>query len=101
MINWKLRWKNKTTLLAITTAVIALVYQVLGLLGIAPGVSESEVTQAVGLVINILAMVGIVTDPTTQGVSDSDRALRYDKPTVMYRQGQHKGNHAQSFERTR
>lgn len=80
MINWKLRWKNKTTLLAITTAVIALVYQVLELLGIAPGVSESEVTQAVGLVINILAMVGIVTDPTTQGVSDSDRALRYDKP---------------------
>ena len=80
MINWKLRWKNKTTLLAITTAVIALVYQVLGLLGIAPSVSESEVTQVVGLVINILAMVGIVTDPTTQGVSDSDRALRYDKP---------------------
>ena len=38
MINWKLRWKNKTTLLAITTAVIALVYQVLELLGIAPGV---------------------------------------------------------------
>ena len=72
--------RNKTTLLAITTAVISLVYQVLGLLGIAPGVSESEVTQAVGLVINILAMVGIVTDPTTQGVSDSDRALRYDKP---------------------
>ena len=79
MINWKLRWKNKTTLLAITTAVIALVYQVLELLGIAPGVSESEVTQAVGLVINILAMVGIVTDPTTQGVSDSNRALTYDK----------------------
>ena len=80
MINWKLRWKNKTTLLAITTAVIALVYQVLELLGIAPGVSESEVTQAVGLVINILAMVGIVTDPTTQGVFDSNRALTYDKP---------------------
>ena len=80
MINWKLRWKNKTTLLAITTSMIALVYQVLGLLGIAPSVSESEVTQVVGLVINILAMVGIVTDPTTQGVSDSDRALCYDKP---------------------
>ena len=80
MINWKLRWKNKTTLLAITTSVIVLVYQVLGLLGIAPSVSESEVTQVVGLVINILAMVGIVTDPTTQGISDSDRALCYDKP---------------------
>ena len=80
MINWKLRWKNKTTLLAIATAVIALVYQVLGLFDIVPGVSESEVTQVVGLAINILAMIGIVTDPTTQGVSDSDRALLYDKP---------------------
>ena len=59
---------------------IALIYQILGMLGIVPAVSESEVTQAVGLVINILAMVGIVTDPTTQGVSDSNRALTYDKP---------------------
>lgn len=80
MINWKLRLKNKTTLLAIVTAVIALIYQVLGMLGIVPGVSQSEVVQTVGLIINILAMVGIVTDPTTQGVSDSDRALGYDKP---------------------
>ena len=80
MINWKQRLKNKTTLLAIVTAVIALVYQVLGMLGIVPGVSQSEVVQTVGLIINILAMVGIVTDPTTQGVSDSDRALEYDKP---------------------
>ena len=80
MINWKLRLKNKATLLAIVTAVIALIYQIFGMLGIVPAVSESEVTQAVGLVINILAMVGIVTDPTTQGVSDSDRALTYDKP---------------------
>ena len=80
MINWKLRLKNKATLLAIVTAVIALIYQIFGMLGIVPAVSESEVTQAVGLVINILAMVGIVTDPTTQGVSDSNRALTYDKP---------------------
>lgn len=80
MINWKLRLKNKATLLAIVTAVIALIYQILSMLGIVPAVSESEVTQAVGLVINILAMVGIVTDPTTQGVSDSNRALTYDKP---------------------
>ena len=80
MINWKLRLKNKATLLAIVTAVIALIYQILGMLGIVPAVSESEVTQAVGLAINILAMVGIVTDPTTQGVSDSNRALTYDKP---------------------
>ena len=41
MINWKLRLKNKATLLAIVTAVIALIYQILGMLGIVPAVSES------------------------------------------------------------
>ena len=49
MINWKLRLKNKATLLAIVTAVIALIStQILRMLGIVPAVSESEVTQAVG-----------------------------------------------------
>ena len=80
MINWKLRLKNKTTLLAIVTSVIALIYQVFGMFGIVPDVSESEVLRVFGLVINILAMIGIVTDPTTQGVADSEQALKYEKP---------------------
>ena len=42
MINWKLRLKNKATLLAIVTAVIALIYQIHGMQGIVPAVSESE-----------------------------------------------------------
>lgn len=79
-INWKLRLQNKTTLTAIILAVVALGYQAAGLLGFVPEVSESEVVSAVGVVINILCLLGIVTDPTTKGVGDSANALTYDKP---------------------
>ena len=79
-INWKLRWKNKTTLTAIVLAVVALVYQILAVAGIVPGVSESQVVEIVGMVINLLCLLGIVVDPTTSGITDSQQALTYDTP---------------------
>ena len=80
MINWKLRFKNKVTLLALSTAVIAFVYQILGLFGVVPAVSEETITQLATMLINILAMVGIVADPTTAGLGDSARAMEYNAP---------------------
>ena len=41
-INWKLRLKNRTTLLAILVAAVALVYRVLGLFGAVPAVPEKN-----------------------------------------------------------
>ena len=79
-INWKLRFQNKTTLTAIILALVTLVYQVLGLFGVAPKISEDELTTVIGMVINLLCLLGIVVDPTTDGVSDSARALTYDTP---------------------
>ena len=79
-INWKLRFQNKTTLTAIILALVALVYQVLGLFGVVPKISQDELTTVIGLVINLLCLLGIVVDPTTDGVSDSARALTYDTP---------------------
>lgn len=79
-INWKLRLQNKATLTALCVTVIALIYQILGFLGIVPSVSESEITNLATMGINLLAMMGIVTDPTTKGISDSQRALNYDCP---------------------
>lgn len=79
-INWKLRLQNKVTLTAIVLAVIALVYQVLGLLGVVPAVSQDAIVEVAGMVINLLALLGIVTDPTTTGASDSQKALAYDEP---------------------
>jgi phi LC3 family holin len=79
-INWKLRFQNKATLTAIVLGVVALVYQILGLLGITPAVSENEIINIVGMVINLLVLLGVVVDPTTAGVGDSDLAKSYDQP---------------------
>ena len=79
-INWKLRLQNKTTLLALIGAIVALVYQVLGILEIVPAVSQDSVISAVAVIINILVALGVVVDPTTSGVSDSERALCYECP---------------------
>ena len=76
-INWKLRLQNKATL---TALVMALVYQVLGVCGVVPRVSQDQVTTIISMVINILCLLGIVVDPTTAGVGDSVRAMSYDKP---------------------
>lgn len=77
MLNWKLRLKNKTTLIALIGALAALVYQVLGAFGIAPGISENTVLEIAGLAVNALCLLGIVVDPTTEGVRDSERAMGY------------------------
>lgn len=79
-INWKLRFQNKTTLTAIILALVALVYQVLVLFDVVPKISQDELTTVIGMVINLLCLLGIVVDPTTDGVSDSARALTYDTP---------------------
>lgn len=79
-INWKLRLQNKTTLAAIVAAIIALVYQILGLIGVVPAVSQGAVEQTASMVINLLVLIGIVVDPTTAGTSDSTQAMNYTEP---------------------
>lgn len=77
-INWKERLKNKTFVLSLAGLIIAFVYQVLSLyFDFIPKVSEAEAIGLVGLFINILALLGVVVDPTTEGINDSARALTY------------------------
>ena len=80
-LNWKVRFKNKTFLVTFLTAVVALVYQIASMFDIVPSVSEGEVMQAVMIAVNLLVALGIIVDPTTEGISDSERALKYDKPS--------------------
>lgn len=81
-INWKLRLQNKVTLTAIIVTVIALVYKVFAAAGYAPAVPEAEVIEIAEMVVYLLALMGIVIDPTTEGASDSVRALHYDSPAI-------------------
>lgn len=79
-INWKLRLQNKATLTTLLLAAVAFAYQVLGILGITPAVSQDGITNLVAVLVNVLLALGIVVDPTTAGVGDSARAMGYDEP---------------------
>ena len=82
MINWKVRIKNKNFWLAIIPAVLVLIRVVLAVFGVDidfSGINE-KLLAVVEAVFVVLAILGIVTDPTTAGVGDSDRAMTYEKP---------------------
>ncbi|HPD88360.1 MAG TPA: phage holin [Oscillospiraceae bacterium] len=80
MINWKVRLRNKTWLLAAVPVTAAAIYSVLALFDIVPAVSESNLVNALTMIVNLLAEIGIVIDPTTEGIADSKRALCYNYP---------------------
>ena len=76
-INIKERLKNKVFLLAAIALIISFVYQLLGMFGVVPPITENEVLEIATMAVNILAFFGVLVDPTTKGMSDSERALTY------------------------
>ena len=76
-INWKARFKNKAFIVTFVTLIISFVYQILGLFEIVPAVSESSAINVITIIVNVLATLGVLVDPTTNGVSDSQRAMTY------------------------
>lgn len=81
-INWLVRFKNKAFWLAIIPAVLMLAQAVLQIVGIDFDYSDlsMRLTGAVEALFVVLTILGVVTDPTTKGIGDSDRALTYDEP---------------------
>lgn len=84
-INWKVRIKNRSFWLALIPAVLMLVAQVAGIFGIALDFTalQEQLLAIVGTVFTLLAIFGIVVDPTTEGAGDSLRALQYDEPLAI------------------
>lgn len=80
MINWKVRFKNKVWLMAFLTFVVSTAYQLLNMFEIAPALTQDAVMQAVAAVLQLLSLLGVVVDPTTKGMRDSERALGYQEP---------------------
>lgn len=72
-INWKLRLRNKATLVALGATIFLLGRQ----LGIPLPANWSEI---VDTVLTLLALLGVITDPTTKGVYDSPQAMTYEEP---------------------
>ena len=82
MINWKVRIKNKNFWLSIIPAIILLIQAIGAVFGVTWdfGDLSQKLIAVVNAVFVLLAILGIVTDPTTHGVGDSERALSYDEP---------------------
>ena len=79
-INWKVRFKHKTFLVSLFSAGLILVQQTAALFGVDTTVYNEQATDLFNTVLVLLALLGVVVDSTTEGVSDSNRALTYDKP---------------------
>ena len=82
MINWKVRFANKTFWLSLVPAVLLLVQVTAAVFGYTLDLGElgNRLVAVVNALFAVLAILGVVTDPTTKGLSDSIRAMGYDKP---------------------
>ena len=81
-INWKVRVKNKTFWLTLVPAIFLVIQSVLSLFGIQYDFSELQtgIATVITAIFGLLTVLGIVTDHTTDGFSDSDQALTYTEP---------------------
>ena len=79
-INWKVRLRNKTWVASLLALVVTFVYNLLAMLEIVPAVSEEWVMGIISTVLTLLTALGVLIDPTTQGVQDSERAMLYVEP---------------------
>ena len=79
-INWKVRFKNKIWLGSFLSLIIGFVYSMLALFDVFPEVTESLVLQLMNQVLTFLGLIGVIVDPTTAGIGDSERAMSYQEP---------------------
>ena len=79
-INWKVRFKNKTWLSLFISLIVGFVFSMLKLFDIYPPITENAIMNVVTQVLTFLGLIGVLVDPTTAGLSDSDRAMNYIEP---------------------
>ena len=81
-INWLVRIKNKAFWIAIIPAVLLLIQVVANVFGYTIDLGDlgNKLIVVVNAIFVVLSILGIVVDPTTNGVSDSEQALTYNEP---------------------
>ena len=81
-INWKVRFSNKQFWLSFIPAILLLAQVVTAVFGYTLDLGDlgNKLLSVVNALFAVLALLGVVTDPTTSGVSDSQQAMTYDKP---------------------
>ena len=79
-INLKVRLKNPVFWLTIIPALATFSYAILGAFGIVPTISEDTLVNSLCAMVTALTTLGVLVDPTTSGVKDSERAMNYTDP---------------------
>lgn len=79
-LNLKVRMRNPVFWLTFLPAAVGFVYSVLSVFGVVPGISQKSIVNILSEIITALATVGVLIDPTTKGVCDSEDALKYEEP---------------------
>lgn len=81
-INWKVRIANRQFWLSLIPAVLLVLQAVVGVFGYTLDFGDlgNKLLTVVNAIFALLVILGIVVDPTTEGVSDSVRAMQYMEP---------------------
>lgn len=81
-INWKIRIKNINFWLTIIPATLLLAQVVASVFGFTLDLGDlgNKLIAVVNAVFGVMAILGVVNDPTTAGLTDSDMAMTYDEP---------------------
>ena len=79
-INWKVRFKNKVWLSTFISLIVGFVYNILACFDIFPAVTQNAIMQIIGNVLTFLGLIGVIVDPITAGIEDSNRAMSYNEP---------------------
>lgn len=81
-INWKVRIKNKNFWLALIPALALIATTVASVFGYTIDLDTlvGKIQAVVNAVFALLVILGIVVDPTTSGIGDSERAMTYTEP---------------------
>ena len=82
MINWSVRFRNKTFWLSLIPAVLLLVQVAAAVFGYTLDLGElgDKLLAVINALFAVLTILGVVNDPTTAGVTDSAQALSYTTP---------------------
>ena len=79
-INWKVRFKNKLWLGSFLSLIVSFVYSMLSLFDVFPDGTENTVLELLNQILTFLGLIGVLVDPTTAGLGDSERAMGYEEP---------------------
>jgi len=79
-INWKVRFKHRSFWISFIALMSVFLNQIASIFNLDVTLFNSQITELAQTVLMIFVFLGIVVDPTTQGIKDSDQALTYIEP---------------------